>query len=403
MTISPEPMTQPRKTTREATMNQTIEPYQIQVSDDQVRDLRERLARTRYPNQLTGAGWNHGTERDYLRQLCEHWRTEYDWQQQAAQLVGLPHFATAIDGQRVHFIHRRSPEPDALPLILLHGWPGSVYEFAHIASRLADPIADGAAAGDAFHVICPSLPGFGFSGPTDEQGWDVLHVARAMVELMARLGYTRYGIQGGDLGAIVATHMSLLDAERVAGLHLNTVLAPLPEPGQSLEGLTPELRAEAMAAQAFMVREMGYAAIKSTKPQTLGYALEDSPAGLAAWIVEKFRAWSDCNGDVETRFTRDQLLTNISIYWFTHTATSASRLYYESALTGRFGPADEAVTVPTGCALFPREPFRPPRAMASQLYNITRWTEMPSGGHFAALEEPDLLVDDIRSFFRTLR
>jgi microsomal epoxide hydrolase len=380
-----------------------IEPYRIEVPEAVLRDLRERLARTRFPDQLDGGGWVYGTELGYLRELCRYWREEFDWRAQEAALNRLPQFRTRIDGLGVHFVHARSPRRDALPLVLLHGWPGSVFEFSKVIGPLCDPSAERGDAADAFHVVCPSLPGYGFSDRPREPGWDVRRIAGVVARLMQQLGYSRYGAQGGDWGAVVATHLGLVDREHLAGIHLNLVVAGPPEGAASFQGLTDREQAAFRDALLFQTEETGYQRIQGTKPQTLGYALNDSPAGLAAWIVEKFRTWSDCGGDVERRFTKDEILTNLTIYWATETITSSMRLYCESMRTGRFGPVTERVEVPTGCAIFPREMFRPPRRWAERVYDVRRWTEMPAGGHFAALEEPALLVEDVRAFFRGLR
>jgi microsomal epoxide hydrolase len=385
-------------------MSESIERFRVEVPDAVLRDLRERLGRARFPDQIEGAGWDYGTELHTLRELCEYWREKFDWRAQEAALNRFDQFTTVIDGQRVHFVHQRSKEKNALPLLVTHGWPGSVFEFHKILGPLTDPAAHGGDARDAFHVVCPSMPGYGFSGPTGERGWDVRRVAETEAKLMARLGYGRYGAQGGDWGAIVTTQLGLLDAAHVAGIHLNMVVAgPPPGVANPAEGLTPtELQALGDMG-AFQKNETGYQQIQGTKPQTLAYGLNDSPVGLAAWIVEKFRTWSDCGGDVERRFTKDELLTNVMIYWVTQTIGSSVRLYCETMRSGRFGPADARVEVPTGCAIFPKEIIRPPRRWAEARFNVKRWTEMPAGGHFAALEEPERLVDDVRAFFREVR
>ena len=376
----------------------------IEVSEEVLEDLRRRLAATRFPDQIPGSGWDYGTDGAYLRELCGYWREKFDWRAQEALLNRFDHYRTTIDGQDLHFVHQRSNAPGALPLLISHGWPGSVFEFHKIIGPLVDPAAHGGDARDAFHVICPSLPGYGFSGPTREPGWDVRRVAETFAKLMARLGYSRYGAQGGDWGSIITTHLGLLDAQHVAGIHLNMVVAgPPPGDANPMAGLsTEELQGLADMGE-FQKTGTGYQQIQGTKPQTLGVALNDSPAGLAGWIVEKFRAWSDCGGDVEKRFSKDELLTNIMIYWATETINSSVRLYCESMRSGRFAPADERVSVPTGCSIFPKEIIRPPRRWAEAHFNVTQWTTHRSGGHFAALEEPAALVEDVRSFFRKLR
>ncbi len=385
-------------------MGDAIERFEISVDDTVLDDLRERLARTRFPDQIPGTGWDYGTDLSYLKELCSYWRDKFDWRTQEALLNRFEHYRTEIDGETLHFVHARSKVEGALPLVVLHGWPGSVFEFHKIIGPLSDPEAHGGDAGDAFHVVCPSLPGYGWSGPTRHTGVDVRRAGELISALMARLGYARYGAQGGDWGAIITTSMALTDPAHLAGIHLNLVIAGPPEGVENpLEGISPEEAAGIAATGEFMQKETGYQQIQGTKPQTLGYGLNDSPAGLAAWIVEKFRTWSDCGGDVESRFSRDELLTNIMIYWATQTINSSVRLYCETMRTGRFGPPDARVEVPTGCAVFPKEILRPPRKWAEARFNVKQWTTMKSGGHFAALEEPEALVDDIRSFFRIVR
>lgn len=380
-----------------------IRPFTIDVPESVLDDLRSRLTHARFPPQIDGAGWDYGTELEYLQELCRYWRDDYDWRAAEAELNRYPQFTTTIDGQRIHFVHARSPEPDALPLVVTHGWPGSVAEFTKIIGPLSDPAAHGGDRATAFHVICPSLPGYGFSGPTHERGWDTRRIASAFAELMARLGYDRYGAQGGDWGAMVSTQLALLDPNHVCGIHVNLVIAG-PPPGDDLSQLTESQLAALADVDRHLKEGSAYAQIQGTRPQTIGYSLDDSPVGLAAWIVEKFRAWSDCDGDVERSFTKDELLTNLMLYWVTATGHSSGRLYYETMKSGRFGlGADPRVEVPTGCAVFPREITRPPRSWAETRYNVIHWTEMPAGGHFAAMEEPELLVDDVRAFFGSLR
>jgi microsomal epoxide hydrolase len=385
-------------------MAEEIERFRIRVPDAVLADLRERLARTRWPDALSGSGWSTGTDLAYLKELCAYWRDGFDWRAQEARLNRLEQFTTPIDGERLHFVHQRSKEPGALPLVVTHGWPGGVAEFTQIVGPLSDPAAHGGDPRDAFHVVCPSMPGYGFSGPTHSPGWDIRRVAAASAALMQRLGYARYGAQGGDWGAAASTQLAMLVPERLVGIHLNFVLAGPPQDGSDpFEGVTPEERAALAATEGFESEETGYQRIQGTRPQTLAYGLNDSPAGLAGWIVEKFRAWSDCKGDVESRFTKDELLTHVTIYWVTQTIHSSMRLYCETMRGGRWGMTQHCVTVPTGCAIFPGEMIQPPRRWAERFYPIRRWTRMASGGHFAALEEPEALVDEIRAFFRELR
>jgi microsomal epoxide hydrolase len=374
-----------------------IEPFTVAVDDAVLDDLRDRLARTRFPDQIDGTGWEYGVPSDYLRALVDYWRDEYDWRAQEARLNEFAHFRTQLDGQAVHFLHARSPHDGAFPLLLTHGWPGSIVEFLDVVPLLTRPEEHGGSADDACHVIAPSLPGYGFSQVTRTRGWDVPRIARAFAALMARLGYDRYVAQGGDWGAQVATRIGALDVEHCAAVHVNMPLADPPKEPVELsdadrEGLT--------ALSAFTRTESGYALEQSTKPQTLGAALNDSPAGLLAWIVEKFRTWSDCDGDPESVFTRDQLLTNVTTYWVTETITSSARLYFEHR---RSRERQAPVTVPTGVARYPKEILRYPRPWVERAYRVTYWNELPRGGHFAAMEQPELFAGDLRAFLQTVR
>jgi pimeloyl-ACP methyl ester carboxylesterase len=377
-----------------------IEEFEIHIDDAALEDLRRRLAQTRLPDHIEGTGWEYGVPGDYLRELVAYWRDAYDWRAQEARLNGLPHFRTVIDGQPIHFIHARSTHRDALPLLLIHGWPGSVVEFLDVIPRLAQPEDHGGRAADGFHVVAPSLPGYGFSGPTRTRGWDVARIARAFMELMARLGYARYAAQGGDWGAQVTTRLGAFDAEHCVGVHLNMPLGSRPaESGP----LGDQEKADLAAMAQFQSEESGYAIEQGTRPQTLGVGLNDSPAGLLAWIVEKFRAWSDCDGHPENAFTRDQLITNVMLYWLTGTMTSSARLYWESRHSGAWNETPPFVAIPTGVARYPKEVLRFPRSWVERQYNVTHWAEMPRGGHFAAMEQPELFAEDLRRFFRTVR
>jgi len=383
-------------------MGSDLVPFTIAVPDAVLDDLRDRLARTRWPDQIPGTTWEYGAELASVQRLCEHWRTEFDWRAAEQRLNRWPQFTTDIDGLHVHFIHARSPHPDAIPLCITHGWPGSVAEFLEVIGPLTDPTAHGGDARDAFHVVAPSMPGYGFSGPTTVTGVDIRRVAATNVALMARLGYERYGAQGGDWGAIATSHMGQLDPEHLHGIHVNMAIPRAPQ-GDPMAGVEPH-EMEALATMAhFREHETGYQRIQGTKPQTLAYGLNDSPAGLAGWILEKFRSWSDCGGDVFGRFSLDALLTNITIYWVTGTINSSTRLYFESMRSGGLSNLEGRVEVPTAIAIFPAEMFRPPRAWCDQVYDVQQFTRMPSGGHFAAMEEPALLVDDVRKFFRRFR
>lgn len=390
----------------QSTADDAITPFEIHIPDADIQDLKERLARARLPAQIPGTGWEYGTNAEYLHELVDYWRTEFDWRAQEQQLNRFDQFRTTIDGVSIHFIHQRSSNPDAMPLMITHGWPGSFAEFRHIIDRLTEPQRYGGRAEDAFHVIVPSLPGFGFSGEPQERGYNPERMAHTLAALMQRLGYARYGLQGGDWGGIISRIHAFQYPERVIGLHSNFVLANPPE-DQAIRDAVPEAEMAARTArQAYMADEVGYQQIQGTKPQTVGVGLNDSPAGLAAWIVEKFHGWSDIDqqsvNGLDAKFSKDDILTDISIYWFTASITSSARIYYEN----RNFPMREAqgyVSVPTAGAIFPKEIYITPRLWAESQYNIVRWTPMPRGGHFAAMEEPDLLLDDVRAFFRTLR
>ena len=307
----------------------------MKVSDADIADLRERLSRTRWPDQLADAEWDYGTERSYLEQLCEHWRAAFDMRAFEQRCNAFPQFLTTVDGQRIHFVHVRSPEPEARPLLLTHGWPGSVAEFWDVIGPLSDPVSHGGDPAQAFHVVVPSLPGYGFSGPTNERGWDCGRIAGAFSVLMDRLGYDRFFAQGGDWGSLITLALGANFSDRVAAVHVNLLAVQPPSDGDAMAGLTDAELAGLAAGQHFIRHESGYQAIQSTKPQTLAYALTDSPAGLAGWIVEKFRTWSDCHGELERTIPRDRLLDNITIYWLTGTINSSMRLYYETLREGR--------------------------------------------------------------------
>ncbi len=386
----------------QASAGAQIEPFTINVPNDVLVDLKERLARTRMPDEPDGVGWMLGTNQAYLKQLVDYWRDEFDWRAQERRLNRFEQFKTTIDGIDIHFVHRRSVEPGALPLILTHGWPGTFAEFAKVIGPLTDPVSHGGRAEDAFHVVIPSIPGYGFSDRPRQLGYRERTPA-IFAELMARLGYDRYGAQGGDLGAGISRRLASDDAEHVAGLHLNLCSADPPDPSNPTAGLSPAEIALMRDRAAFWTDdERGYSHIQGTKPQTLGYGLNDSPVGLAAWIVEKYRSWCDCGGNPETKFSKDELLTTITIYWVTQTATSAARYYYEGRHRAS-PPSTQRIEVPTACMAFPKEIMFAPRRWLEARYNLRRFTIMPRGGHFAASEEPELFVDDVRAFFRDLR
>jgi pimeloyl-ACP methyl ester carboxylesterase len=375
-----------------------ITPSPVEVPDDQLADLRDRLRRTRWPEAETVDDWSQGIPLAYVQELCSYWADGYDWRPTEARLNGLGPLRTEIDGLGVHALHVRSPHPDALPLVITHGWPGSVVEFLDAIGPLVDPPAHGGAAADAFHVVAPSLPGYGFSDKPTAPGWGVERVAGAWAELMRRLGYDRYGAQGGDWGASVTAHLGAQDPAHVVGIHVNMPVAG-PPPNDSGEYSERE-----QAAFADMEEHRrtgtGYSRQQSTRPQTLGYGLVDSPAGQCAWIVEKFWAWTDCNGHPENAVSRDRLLDNVMLYWLPAAGASSARLYWESFRGGHADP----VTVPTGCTVFPREIARVPRRwMEGRFPDLRYWNEVDRGGHFAAMEQPDLFADELRAFFRLVR
>lgn len=391
---------------------ESIRPFTLTIPQGDLDDLHDRLDRTRWPAELPGTGWDYGVPAGYLRDLVRYWRHDYDWRAAEAELNRWPQYTTVIDGARVHFAHLRSPEPDATPLVLTHGWPGSVVEFLDVAGPLADPVAHGGDPADAFHVVVPGIPGFGLSGPTTEPGWEAARVAGAWVELMRRLGYERFGAQGGDWGAAISRELGRAHPERVIGVHLNLLpgAQAVAEPTEEeLAPLTPRERDRARESwrrwEEWSREGTGYAVQQSTRPHTVGYALHDSPVGQLAWIVEKFQAWSDCAELPEEAVDRDRLLTNVMLYWLTGTAGSSARIYYERAhaADGTGARPAEPSKAPTALALFPAEIQLPLRHRAERTDTIVRWTEFDRGGHFAAMEEPDLLIADVRAFFRQLR
>jgi pimeloyl-ACP methyl ester carboxylesterase len=380
----------------------SITPFHLDIPQDQLDDLRDRLDRTRWPAVLPGDGWDTGVPTAWLKELVDYWRTDYDWRAAEARLNAFPQFTTEIDGPRIHFLHVRSPEPDAFPLVLTHGWPGSIVEFLDVIGPLTDPRAHGGSAADAFHLVIPSLPGFGFSGPVSEPGWDVQRIASAWAELMHRLGYERFGVQGGDIGAAVSPEVGRAAPDRVAGVHLNGPgpfpLAPMSD--EELASLSDVERDRVARVQEFMREQYGYIAIQSTRPQTLGYGLTDSPVGQLAWIMDKFREWTHPRQvDPDKIIDRDRLLTNVMIYWLTGTAGSAAYVGYAQE-TGWGEPATNS-GVPTAGLVFAHDVGI--RRLTETENTVTRWTDVDRGGHFAALEEPELLVDDVREFFRDLR
>ncbi len=377
----------------------TIEPFTIAVADQLLDDLRSRLRNTRWPEAELVGDWSQGMPLAWIQDICRYWAEEYDWRRREALLNRFAQFTTEIDGLRIHFLHVRSPHPQAMPLIITHGWPGSIVEFAKVIEPLTNPTAFGGEAADAFHVVCPSLPGFGFSAKPQTAGWGVDRIALAWTSLMDLLGYPRYGAQGGDWGSSITASLGAQDSEHCAGIHITLAMGARPE---AVGEPTPEEARALKGAKYYADWDSGYSKQQSTRPQTLGYSLTDSPSGQAAWILEKFWAWTDCDGDPLNVLGRDELLDNVMLYWVTATATSSARLYWES-----FGAARRTahtVTIPTGVAVFPKEIIPPVRRWMEPRYtDIRHWSEMPKGGHFAAFEQPELFVAEVRKYFGLLR
>ena len=386
--------------------NAPILPFEIQVSDTAIEDLQRRLAATRMPDQLAQTSWEYGTDSSYLAELLSYWQNNFDWREQESELNQFDQYKTEIDGLDMHFIHQRSENPDAIPLMVVHGWPGSVAEFTKIIGPLTDPAAHGGNIADSYHVIAPSLPGFGFSEKPNQAGYSPEKFAHILAALMERLGYEQYAIAGGDWGAIINRYLANNYPDRLIGLHSNMVLAN-PPADEALRNNVSEAESTLREARtAYMQNEVGYQQIQRTKPQSLGYGLNDSPAGLAAWIVEKFHGWTDmpqgADGDLDNHFTKDELLTNISIYWFTETITSSARIYYESSKTPIAKPI-EYIAVPTGAAVYPAEIYITPKSWVEAAYDLRHYTLMDKGGHFAALEQPESYINELNTFFRLLR
>ena len=381
-----------------------IRPFEIHVSDEVLDDLNRRISTTRWPDELPGTGWDYGSNLSYIKELAEYWRSDFDWRAQERLINSFRHFKADVDGLGIHFIHERGKGPDPMPLVITHGWPGSFFEMYKIIPLLTDPASHGGDPEDSFDVVAPSLPGFGFSDHAQEQGMEVGSTAALWEELMTEgLGYSRFAAHGGDIGAGVTSRLGHGHADSVIGIHLTSVTRPTPYLGPEARELSEAEKTLIREREEWQQTEGGYAHIQGTKPQTLAYGLNDSPAGLAAWIVEKYRTWSDCDGDVERRFTKDELLTTVTIYWVTESISSSTRMYKENQRYNWTMDRDERIEVPTGVAAFPAEISRPPREWAERSYNLRRWTHMPGGGHFAALEEPQLLAEEIRAFFRPLR
>lgn len=380
----------------------SIQPFKIAIPQATLDDLRERLSRTRWPDEVEGAGWDYGTNLEYMKDLADYWQHEYDWRKHEAELNTFAHFKAEVDGLGIHFIHERGKGPRPMPIILTHGWPGSFCEMLKVIPRLIDPERHGGKAEDAFDVIVPSLPGYGFSDRPTQRGVTSARIAAMWARLMTKeLGYQRFAAQGGDWGSVVTEQLAVAHPDVVLGFHLNNI--PYHHLFAKADNLSQEEQTYLEAAGRWQFAEGAYAMIQGSKPQTLAYGLHDSPVGLAAWIVEKFRSWSDCAGDVEKRFTKDELLTTITLYWVTETINAANRLYYDSAHDFTSPHHTGRSAVPAAIARFPQDILPAPREWAERWFNVQQWTAMPRGGHFAAMEEPELLVEDLRAFFRPLR
>jgi pimeloyl-ACP methyl ester carboxylesterase len=375
-----------------------ITPFEIKISDAALDDLKQRLARTRWADAETVDDWSQGTPQAYLKEVCEYWANEYDWRAREKQLNRFPQFKTNLSGLDIHFIHVKSPEPNATPLIMTHGWPGSIVEFQKVIGPLSDPVAYGGQAEDAFHIVCPSLPGYGFSDKPTETGWGVEKIADTWAALMARLGYDRYVAQGGDWGSMVTSCVGAQDPTHCLGIHLNMAIAP-PTP-ESMSDLS-ELEQRALASmQHYTEFDSGYSKQQSTRPQTIGYGLVDSPVGQAAWIIEKFWSWTDCDGHPENALTRDEMLDNVMLYWWPATAASSARLYWESFNSPPMMPID----VPVGVSIFPHEIFQASKRWCEARYSkLVYHNVLEKGGHFAAFEQPEVFVEEVRASMRRVR
>lgn len=381
-----------------------IRPFSIAIDDAALSDLQQRLGATRWRDGVAGAGWQEGTDSDFLQRLVQHWQTRFDWRAQESRLNRLAQFIAEVDGQSIHFVHQRGVGPAPMPLLLTHGWPGSFVEMQAIIPLLSDPASHGGDARDAFDVVVPSLPGYGFSAAPRHAGTGPFEVAGLWAQLMTGLGYERFGAQGGDWGAGVSTWLAWRYPQRVSGLHLNFIPGSYRPPlGEGQAPVSAEEQGFLDRVADWSQREGAYAQIQGTKPQSLAVGLNDSPAGLAAWISEKFHGWTDCAGVVQSAVSLDELLTNISLYWFTGSIGSSFRLYLESRRRPLHFQPGERVLPPLGVARFPAELPMPPRSWVQRVYDVQRWSEMPAGGHFAALEQPQALAEEIRAFFRPLR
>jgi epoxide hydrolase len=397
---------QPSSTTLQENGEKVVMPFKITIPDEAIDDLNRRLSSTRLPDQLGGVSWEYGTELGALSDLITYWREDFDWRTQEAKLNSFDQFMVTVEGTNIHTIHQRSANAEAIPLLLVHGWPGSIAEFHKLIGPLTDPESHGGDSADSYHVIAPSLPGFGFSLAPTEPGMSPERIALLLAGLMQTLGYERYAIAGGDWGAVINSHHANHFPERLIGLHSNMILAGPPEDKSQRENVTASEAELRKTRGDYMRGELAYQQIQATKPQSLGYALNDSPAGLAAWILEKFHGWTDipqgAEGNLDDVFSKDELLTNISIYWFTESITSSMRIYYENRAVPQIKPTGY-INVPTGVALFPAEIYITPRAWAEAAYDIRHWAQLEKGGHFAALEQTQTYLDELNTFFRLLR
>ncbi|MDJ0789437.1 MAG: alpha/beta fold hydrolase [Myxococcota bacterium] len=379
-------------------MSDAVTPFRIQASDAELDDLKRRLQATRWPEPETVDDWTQGIPLSYVQEVCAYWAEKYDWRTREAALNRFDQFQTNLEGLDIHFVHVRSPHENALPLIITHGWPGSIVEFHKVIEPLTDPTAHGGDAADAFHVVCPSLPGYGFSGKPTSTGWNVQKIAATWTQLMQRLGYERFVAQGGDWGAMVTTAIGMQGDGHCRAIHLNMPIVP-PDP-ETMSELTPQEQSALAGIKHYQDWDSGYSKQQSTRPQSLGYGLVDSPAGQAAWILEKFWSWTDCNGHPENALGRDEMLDNVMLYWLPATGASSARLYWESFRNPPFDP----VKVPVGCSIFPKEIFRSSRRWAEKHFGgLLHWNELDRGGHFAAFEQPELYLEEVRTCFRSLR
>ncbi|MEC9288683.1 MAG: epoxide hydrolase [SAR202 cluster bacterium] len=381
-----------------------VRPFTIAVENSVLDDLRQRLADTRWPDEIPNTGWDYGSNLTYIKELVDYWRTDFDWRAQEAKLNAFNHFKSEVDGLDIHFIHEKGKGPNPIPLIITHGWPSCFFEMTKIIPLLADPASHGGDAADSFDVVAPSLPGFGFSDHAQDRGMEIQRVAGMWNKLMSQnLGYPKFGAQGGDIGSGVTARLGFAHSDTLYGIHLTSITRPTPYLGPGSKPVTDAEQALITQRDKWFQDEGGYNHIQGTKPQTLAYGLNDSPVGLAAWIVEKYRTWSDCGGDVEKSYTKDELLTIVTIYWVTQTISSSTRMYFENQKHLWTMEKDQKVPTPAGMAMFPQEISKPPREWGERSYHVRRWTEMASGGHFAALEEPQLLAEEVRAFFRDFR